>query len=44
MKRKYWIVIGVIIAIALLLYWLFMAEMLEETVAVARQTTKIIIV
>ncbi len=31
--RKIWVSIGVTIAIILLLYWLFMAETLEETVA-----------
>lgn len=33
MNRKVWIAIGVTIAIILLLYWLFMAETLEATVA-----------
>ena len=44
MNRKFWIAVGVVIAIALLLYWLFMAETLEETVAVVLQTTKTVIV
>lgn len=32
-RRSVWVTIGVIVAIILLLYWLFMAETLEETVA-----------
>ncbi|WP_255495870.1 hypothetical protein [Bacteroides sp. 51] len=40
MNRKFWIAVGVVIAIVLLLYWLFMAETLEETVAMVSQTAK----
>ena len=40
MNRRIWVDIGVVIAIALLLYWLFMAETLEDTVAMVLQITK----
>lgn len=44
MNRKFWIAVGVVIAIGLLLYWLFMAETLGETVAMVSHTAKTFIV